>query len=329
MRELVVLSWGGPWDRALRAAVSDPFQAATGITVRHHRYVGLSIPAELATALRGDGRPPCDVAWTNAVAAMQAALDGWCNPLTADEVPNLDRLHARAKPDGPQAGGWPLAMVYSVAYVLVYQRAIFGGGGPDSWQVLADPRHRGRVALYPDGNGIHAVAQLLGGGTVADIPGDMAACWRFLRGMRAQVTALNYSGQLGEQLRSGALDLCFRALPNAIGFQQAGLDVGWVAPAEGVPDTMDCLWVPRGADSAHWAHRYIDFALTRPLQEHWCRLLGTLPARRDAAAPSILGAGSRTPDSLDDDRHLLYVPDSVKMTHAVEWQQAFRSIFAD
>ena len=56
--ELVVLSWGGPWDRALRSAVSDPFEAATGIAVRHRRYVGLSIPDEVGSAVREGERPP-------------------------------------------------------------------------------------------------------------------------------------------------------------------------------------------------------------------------------------------------------------------------------
>lgn len=326
-RELVVLSWGGPWDRALRCAVSDPFEAATGIAVRHHRYVGLEVPDPLVKAVRAGGRPPCDVAWTNAVAAMRAAQDGLSEPLPPDELPNLAHVHARAKPGG--SDGWPLVMVYSVVYVLVFQRALFGSRGPDSWQVMLDPRHRGRVALYPDGNGIHAVAQVLGGGTVEDIPAHMEPCWNFLSAMRPQVSAMDYSGQLAEQLRAGHLDLCFRALPNAIGFQRAGLDVDWVAPAEGVPDTMDCLWVPRGvpADSAGWARSYVDFALSRAVQEHWCELLGTVPVRPDAVAPPILGATSGTPNSLDDGRHLLYVPDSIKLTHAAEWQQKFRSIF--
>ncbi|OBK24170.1 hypothetical protein A5634_04075 [Mycobacterium asiaticum] len=328
-RELVVLSWGGPWDRALRDAVSDPFEAATGIAVRHHRYVGLSIPGELVTAVRSGQRPPYDIAWTNAVAALRAAHDDLCEPLSSNVVPNLEHLHARARPDGFE--DWPLVMVYAVAYVLVYQRSIFGDRGPDSWEILLDPRHRGRVALYPDGNGIHAVAQVLGGGKVTDIPDDMDACWSLLRRMRSQVSAMDYSGQLGEHLRSGRLDLCFRALPNAIGFERSGADIGWVAPAEGVPDTMDCLWVPRGvpADAGRWASSYIDFALSRPVQEHWCRLLGTVPVRRDAAAPAILGPDSRTPRSLDDERHLLYVPDSIKMAHDTEWRQTFRSIFTD
>ncbi|MCV7195133.1 ABC transporter substrate-binding protein [Mycobacterium angelicum] len=325
--ELVVMSWGGPWDSALRSAVSDPFEAATGIAVRHQKYVGLAVPDQLATAVRAGVRPPCGVAWTNAVAAMRAAHDGWCDPLTPEQVPNLLSLHPRAKLDG--FDGWPLAMVYSVIYVLVFQRAVFGGRGPESWDVLLDPRHRGRIALYPDGNGIHAVAQVLGGGAVDDIPEHMEPCWDFLRAMRPQISAMDYSGQLAEHLRAGRLDLCFRALPNAIGFQHAGMDVGWVAPAEGVPDTMDCLWMPRGLPPqlAEWARRYIDFALSRPVQEHWCRLLGAIPARPDAAAPQILGDGTATPQSLDDRQHLLYVPDRIKAVHAAEWQQKFRSIF--
>ncbi len=327
VRELVVVSWGGPWDRALRRAVSDPFEAETGIVVRHRKHVGLDLPDQLVAAVRQGTRPPCDVVWANAVASMRAANDGLCEPLTPDEVPNLMRLHPRAKPDG--FDDWPLVMVYAVVYVLVLHRASFASP-PDSWNVLLDRRHRGRLALYPDGNGIHAVAQVLGGGSIDEIPHDMAACWKFLRSIRPQVSGMDYSGKLTEHLRTGELDLCFRALPNAIGFQQAGLDVDWVAPIEGVPDTMDCLWVPRGvpADEAIWARRYIDFALSRPVQEHWCRLLGAVPARPDALPPAILGAASRTPNTLDDQRYLLYVPDSIKLVHAAEWQREFRAIFS-
>lgn len=325
--ELVVMSWGGAWDHALRHAVSQPFEACTGIRVRHQLHVGLDLPSCSLDADKSGGSPIA-VVWSNSVAGMRAANAGLCRSLDPDKIPNLGKLHPRAKPDG--FDGWPIVMVYSVAYVLVYRRSLFAAGPPDSWLVLLNERHRGKVALYPHGNGIHAVAQVLGGGLVDAIPQDMAPCWRFLHELRHQVHALDYSGGIVESLRSGELDLCFRALPNAIGFQRAGLDVGWVAPREGVPDTMDCLWVPHNLppNVAHWATKYIDFALSAPIQEAWCGLLGTVPVHRDSKPHPLLGAASRTPCTLDDQDSLLYIPDTIKLAHDEEWRRKFASIFA-
>ncbi|MGC7102113.1 ABC transporter substrate-binding protein [Amycolatopsis lurida] len=325
MTELVVLAWGGPWDRALREAVSDPFEAHTGVRVTHERHVGLDLPAQLAD---GRGISPVSVVWCNSVAGMRAARAGRCLPLEPAEVPNLGGLHSLAKPAG--FDGWPVVMVYAVAYVLVYRRSLFPDHPPDSWRVLLDERHRGRVALYPHGNGIHAVAQVLGGGTLDTIPGDMTACWRFLRALRTQVSTTEYSGGIVESLRNGALDLAFRALPNALGFQRAGLDVGWVAPREGVPDTLDCFWVPRGVpgEMVPRAMEYIDFALSEPVQRDWCARLGTVPVHRDSPAPPMLGTATRTPRTLDDHEHLLHIPEAVKVAHHDEWRQRFAALLA-
>lgn len=327
--ELVVLTWGGPWERALRTAVSDPFAELTGIRVRHDPHVGLELPGRLVDPIRSGQTAPCHVVWSNAVPAMAAALEGLCDPMTEAEVPNLAHLHDLARPAG--FDGWPFAMAYAVLYVLVFRRRLFPSASPESWRVLLEPRHRGRVALYPDGNGIHPVAQLLGGGAVSDIPGDMAPCWRFLRRLRPQVVRLDYSGALADALRAGEVDLCFRALPNAVGFAAAGLDVDWAAPAEGVPDTMDTLWVPRGlpAATAALAKRYIGFALARSRQERWCAMLGTLPAHREAIGPAVLRNRRGTPSTLDEREKVLHVPDAVKFTHHRQWRDEFAAIFGE
>jgi len=325
--ELAVLSWGGQWDRALRRAVSAPFEAKTGIRVRHEPYVGLDLPDRLLAPLYAGRFPPVAVVWSNAVTAMRAAHEDLCDPLRVEETPNLAVLHPRARPHG--FAGWPVVMVYAVLYVLVYRRAVFADHVPDSWQVLLDSRHRGKVALYPHGNGIHAVAQLLGGGSVADIPADMTECWHFLRRLAPQVRTLDYSVEMTESLRRGDLDLCFRALPNALGFRAAGVDVDWVAPREGVPDTMDAFWIPRHLPrtAAERARQYIDFALSTPIQEQWCGMLGTIPVHPDSAAPEVLRRRARVPYTLNDADRLLYVPDSVKLEWEHEWRRQFAGIF--
>lgn len=323
---LVVMSWGGGWGRALRKAVSDPFTEQTGIAVHHEHHVGLALPATLINALQRRERPPFDVVWCNAVPAMRLGHAGLCEPLTEEEVPNLAFLHPKAKPEG--FDGWPVVMAYMVFYVLAYRRAAFPGAPPESWEVLLDPRHRNRIALYPGGNGFYPVAQVLGGGRVRDIPDDMEACWRFVRQLAPQIGALDYSIGMGEVLRRGELDMCFRALPNALAFRDEGLDVSWAAPREGVPDTMDAFLVPHCVppDTARWAKRYIDFALSRAVQERWCEMLGVLPIRRDLPASRVVREHPGMTGLLDDEAGLLHVPERIKLAHEEAWAQQFNRI---
>jgi putative spermidine/putrescine transport system substrate-binding protein len=320
-----VLSWGGPWNDALRTAVSDPFECLTGVRVRHKIHVGLGLPDRLVQALSSRTRPDVDVVWCNALAAMRAARSGFCHLLDPSVVRTLTELNPRAMTVGSQLA--PFVMTYSVPYVLVFRESIFRHHPPASWGALLDDCVAGKVALYPDGNGIHAIAQRLGGGSIADIPRKMSACWRFLQNLAPRVGMLAYSTELASALGRGEIDLAIRALPNAIAFRRTFPDVAWIAPREGVPDTMDALWVPRNlpAATAEIALRYVNFALTRPVQTEWCALLGALPVNRESIVPSVVEQ-SNLPTKLDDDR-LLYIPDHLKLEYEQEWRRRFVNIF--
>ncbi len=328
--ELVVLSWAGRWGSSLREAVSDPFTAETGIRVRHRTHVGLQLPADLIDALRRGVRPPVDVVWCNSVPALAAARAGWCFDIDGDDeiAARLVELHDRARPRG--LSGWPLVLAYVVHYVLVYRREAFPGGRPDSWDVLMEPRRRGKIALYPGGNGFYPVAQVLGGGSVRDIPHRMEACWEYLRRLRPQVDTLDYSIGMSRLLAEGRLDVCFRALPNALGFRDEGQNVGWSVPREGITDTMDALWVPRNLPASRSidARRYIGHAMTRDVQERWCDRMGVLPVHPNAATPGPFRADPALPRSPDDLSGVLHVHEDVKADHQKSWEQKFEAIFS-
>ena len=328
--EIVVLSWAGRWGSSLRAAVSDPFTAATGVRVRHRTHVGLKLPADLLDALRRGDRPPVDVVWCNGVPALRAARAGWCRALDEDDAmtSSLAALHPRARPEG--LSGWPIALAYAVQYVLVYRREAFPRGGPTSWDVLLEPAMRHRIALYPGGNGFYPIAQVMGGGSISDIPDSMAPCWGHLQRLRDQVGTLDYSIGMSRLLAEGRLDLCFRALTNALGFREEGQDVGWSIPREGITDTMDALWVPRGLPAANTslAKSYVAHALSREIQESWCEAMGVLPVHPGAALPGLFREDPRLPRSLDDRAGLLWIPELVKADNEGAWEARFDEIFA-
>lgn len=326
--ELVVMSWAGGWGKSLFEAVSKPFTELTGISIRQEINIGLKLPTTLLESLKGGLRPPFDVVWSNSVPAMRMAQEGWSDPLDEDTVPNLTALGRRAKPEG--FSGWPLVSPYIVHYVMAYRDSAFPNRKPDTWEVMMEPRFRGKVALYPGGNGFYPIAQALGGGSVEDIPRDMTPCWKYLRKLKPQVGRLGYSIGMGELICSGELDICFRALTNAIAFKNEGVDVSWAAPREGITDTVDALWVPSNVPEnvAYWSKQYINFALSPEIQERWCGMLGVMPLHPEARLPEALRDDPALARSPDDFSGILYVPEIVKMQHELEWEAKFDEIFS-
>jgi putative spermidine/putrescine transport system substrate-binding protein len=323
--ELSIMSWAGGWGRALREAVCGPFHAETGIRVRQVLHVGLELPEDLCTALDAGDRAPFDVVWCNAAPALRAQAAGYCEPLP--DLTGLERLALRARPS--EASPLQIVFPYVVYYVLVYARTLYPEP-PGSWSALCDERHRGRVALYPGGNGLFPIAQVMGGGRVCDIPDAMEPCWRFVRRLGAQVGELNYSIGMERAWSEGRVSLCLRALTNALAFQAAGLDVDFAVPEEGTSDTLDALWVPRGLPPAHsfWARRLVEFCLRADVQERLCELLGCMPVHQGARPPALLTNHPRLPNAADDLRPLLHIPDALKLQHATPWEQRFAAELA-
>lgn len=321
-----MLSWAGGWGTALRSAVSDPFERASGVRVEHVKHVGLKLPPALLQTLDAHERPDVHVIWCNSVPALHARKRNYCAPLEDNHT--LDGLRERAWPDGSRQRS--VVHPYVVYYVLAYHDAACPDGAPLSWQELFEPRHRGKIALYPGGNGFYPIAQVMGGGRLDDIPGNMDACWSYLRELRPHIGELDYSIGMEERLLRRELNLCFRALTNALAFRAQGLPVSWCIPGEGTTDTLDALWIPRGLSqqSEELARQYVRFALSREVQSQWCQELGAMPVHAEATIPQLLRDRLDLPRHADDHRGLLHIAEALKVTHQLDWEARFTEIFA-
>ncbi|MGJ0430624.1 extracellular solute-binding protein [Methylobacter sp.] len=321
---LDVMTWAGKWGDSLEKVVSARFTELTGVPVRHHTNIGLRLPERLHDALCTRKRPPYDVVWSNAVPAVAMAELDYCQVFDEDDMPSLAELYERARPTGFADR---LVFPYSVHYVLVYLKSAVEARALKSWDILMEQRHAGKIAVYPNGKGFYPIAQVLGGGSIDSMPENMQPCWNYLAGFRPRIAVLDYSIGMESLLGTGGINLCFRALPNALGFIEAGLDVGWTIPEEGTSDTTDALWIPRHVpeDRAYWARKYIDVALSAGVQSEWCSRLGALPANKKAAASAIFD-GPGFPRNMDDTGGFLYVPDPVMWRHEARWEAIFEQL---
>ena len=96
--EIIVRAWGGVWVDSLKAGVSDPFTAATGIAVRHDLTEDNEMQPKVWAAVEQGRVPPININWDTTVNATKSALRGVTEDLA--DLPNLAGVLPFAKPEG-------------------------------------------------------------------------------------------------------------------------------------------------------------------------------------------------------------------------------------
>lgn len=322
--ELIVRAWGGVWVEALEQGVSKPFTEATGIAVRHDLTEDNELRPKIWAAVDQGRVPPIHVNWDTSTNATKSALRGVTEDL--GDLANLKDMLPAARPAG--FDGVPLVNMYSYVYVLAYRDAAFPDGAPDTWQVLLDPRFKGRVALYDDGIGFHPAAQIAGGGRFEDIPGNMEPAWGFIRKLKAQSPLLGEDPDFTTWFQNGEIDLACTILSNARAARQNGIAVSWTVPKEGAKVDTDGMWVPKGlpANELYWAKEYVNFAMSQEAQQEWTSVLGLPGLRPGLTPPPDLKGDPAYPSSPEDFQRLISVPTKILVEHEADWFQKFNEI---
>ena len=314
--ELIVRAWGGVWVDSLDAGVSQPFSDATGIAVRHDLTEDNEIRPKIWAAVDQGRVPPIHINWDTTTNATKSALRGVTEDL--GDLPNLEGLLPLASPG---LDGWPLVNTYSYVYVLAYRDEAFPDGPPDSWQVMIDPKFKGRVAIYDDGIGFHPAAQIAGGGTMEDIPDNMEPAWAFFEKLKANQPLLGEDPDFTNWFQNGEIDVACTIISNARAVKLNGIPVSWTVPKEGAKLDTDGMWIPKGLpeNELHWAKEYINFALSPEGQQVWCAGLGLPPVRPGLEPPADLVGDPAYPTTEEDLKLLLRVPTPILVEHESDW----------
>jgi len=124
-------------------------------------YMGSS--DELVAKLRGGSAGNYDVISPSSDVATSIAAAGLAAPLDLTKIPSYGQL-------SPQLTSLPLVrmkgQVYGVPFMwgpdpLLYDTTVFAEP-PDSWNVLWDPKYRGKISVWDDLSTIYMAAQVLG-----------------------------------------------------------------------------------------------------------------------------------------------------------------------
>jgi putative spermidine/putrescine transport system substrate-binding protein len=255
-----VASFGGAWERDLRADLIEPFEKAHNVKVDY--VVGLSTET-LARVKAQKDNPQLDVIMLDDILTTDAANQGLVEKLTVTDVPNLKDLRKEARVAGDTGAGFT-----SSATVLMYNRDKVVPP-PTSWKVLWDPKYKGHVAI-PHINttwGLHmlVLAARLESGSDLNVQAGLAGLKRLQQANEAVVytstTQLNTMAQQGQVWLAPFSSVWVNQLENG------GTPVAIAVPQEGVYPIFTVWSVVKGAKNRTAAMHFVNYALRKDVQE--------------------------------------------------------------
>lgn len=191
-------------------------------------------------------------------------------PIDATAIPNMQQQLPRFRDHDAIPGLKRDGRLYAVPYIwaemgLIYDRAQFTTP-PDSIAVLWDSRYRGRVLAY--NGGVHnftLAAQRRGDATpfaltTADWPALVDSLIALRRNVLAFYTQPQESVDLFRKHHAALLFANYGTQQLQL-LKAAGVDAGYVIPAEGALAWLDCWVIAHGVQNLPLANAWIDFML--------------------------------------------------------------------
>jgi putative spermidine/putrescine transport system substrate-binding protein len=261
---LRVLAWPG---------YADPAQVKAFEALHHVRVARsfVSLDESLRQKVQANQGDDFDVISANTVEIKKFVAQKLLRPLTLASIPQvtqqLPRFREVRRIPGITVGDEVFAVPYTYAEMgLIYDRKQFTGA-PNSILVMWDPRYQGKVLAFNDANHNFSIASLSMGGEPFQIDGTqfsplVARLIALRRNALAFYTLPEESVELFLQHKVAVLFANYGRQQFKL-LQQAGADVGYVIPQEGVLAWLDCWAITRGARNASLAHQWIDFMLGR------------------------------------------------------------------
>ncbi len=301
-----VTHFGGPYG-ALRDIVGVPFEQEKLGQVAYET----DQPAIILSKLQAQrDNPPYDVVMMVRAVALRAGRAGLLSTLSPSEVPALSEVHPQAVLDGNLG----VAMIIDSLDLMYDTQKV--GAPIGSWLDLWRPELRGRVVLpaMPLAGFVTftllAVSRALGGDE-KHVDDAFKKIKELRPAVRVFVTDPNQASQLIERGEIAAAPQYSVRISNVM---KANAHVARATPREGVPAAPYDLCVAKGSPYQDVCRRYLDFILSRRIQESLASTLLATPVNKQAKA-----AGPSARLVMSDFGKLWFVDEEYVAAHQKEW----------
>ena len=252
-------------------------------------YMGSS--DELVAKLRGGSAGNYDVISPSSDVATMIASAGLAAPLDLSKIPSYSRL-------SPQLTSLPLvrmnSQVYGVPFMwgpnpLIYDATTFRHA-PESWNVLWDPKYRGKISVWDDLSTVYMAAQILG----YDKP-DPAQLYNLsdeqLEAVKKKLLELKPNirkmwatgGELTNLLQNHEVvaAMGWPLMTNQL--RKINFPVGETIPKENTTGWIDHLMITAGSEQKELAHKFLEYMVDARTQKKVTDVTGYTPANPTAA----------------------------------------------
>ncbi len=244
-------------------------------------YMGSS--DELTTKLRGGSAGNYDVISPSSDVATSIAAAGLALPLDLSQIPSYSLL-------SPQLTSLTLVringQVYGVPFMwgpnpLIYDATAFPKT-PDTWNILWDPKYRGKISVWDDLSTVYMTAQILG----FDKPDpsqlynltdeQLDAVKKKLLELKPNVRKMwSTGGELTNLFQNHAL------MTNQL--RKINFPVGETIPKENTTGWIDHLMITAGSENKELAHKFLEYMVEAQTQKKVTDVTGYTPANPQAA----------------------------------------------
>lgn len=293
-QELVVNSYGGPYEAIIKERIIDPFEKKFGVKVLYDAAGSAS--QDYAKIKASRGRPGFDVVVMTASQSIEGCKEKLLEPMSAKTVPNLAKLNPEVQASAGECGA-----VHEVQYLSLLYRTDRFPTPPDSWTALEKPELNKRIML-PTYENIMAVNLLqifskMNGGSLNEISRGFEVMKRLAKQTRGfeQSSAIMENYIKADQVWampfwSGRAQL----------MQDAGAPVNFIIPKEGSIPLIATLNIPVGSQNKAMALKFVNFFLEKSSQEAWADGYRVGSIRTDIEVPeSVRGKQIMTQTELN------------------------------
>jgi spermidine/putrescine-binding protein len=281
---LNLLVWEGYADPSFVQGFEEKYHCKVSAT-----YMGSS--DELTTKLRGGGASNYDVISPSSDVATSIAAAGLALPLDLSKIPSYSQL-------SPQLTSLTLVrlndQVYGVPFMwgpdpLIYDTTAFPKA-PDTWNILWDPKYRGKISVWDDLPTVYMTAQILG----FDKPDpsqlynltdeQLDAVKKKLLELKPNIRKMwSTGGELTNLFQNHEVvaAMGWPLMTNQL--RKINFPVGETIPKENTTGWIDHLMITAGSENKELAHKFLEYMVEAQIQKKVTDVTGYTPANPHAA----------------------------------------------
>ncbi len=253
-------------------------------------YMGSS--DELVAKLRGGSASNYDVISPSSDVATSIARAGLAAPLDLSKFPSYPQLAARLR-DSPLVKFQ--RQVFGVPFMwgpnpLLYDTTVFAQP-PDSWNILWDPKYKGKISVWDDLSTVYMAAQILG----YDKP-DPSQLYNLtdeqLDAVKKKLIALkpnirkiwSTGGELTNLFENHEIALAMGWPLNTNQLRQAKFPIGETIPKENTTGWIDHLMITAASQQKQLAAQFLEYMIEAQTQKQVTDVTGYSPANPASTA---------------------------------------------